>query len=250
MKFRSLVSALVMGITVVACAQQPKVPESAKAFVPSKAEVDSVSYLLGVNYGTFIKSYGFGDVNYSELLSGIKDFVNAKGDQRDSNFVKQFKINPETINTLFNSYLEKMNNMKMAVNQAAADEFLAENLKKEGVAVTPSGLQYKIVKPGSDVKATIDDAVKVNYKGTLLDGTVFDETVGNPVEFELRRVIAGFQEGLQLVGEGGEIILFVPPHLGYGENGSQAIEPNSLLTFDVELVGVNKAEAETEAVAE
>lgn len=243
MKVKTLLLALVMGVSVVACGQS-NVPQAAKEFQPSKATVDSVSYLLGINYGSFLKNYNFGDVNYSEMVKGIKDFVNAKGNQMDEDFNNQFKINPELMNDVFNAYLEKMNKLKAAANQAKADEFLAENLKKAGVSVTPSGLQYKIVEPGSDHKATETSTVSVNYKGTLIDGTVFDETQGSPVEFGLNRVIAGFQEGLQLVGEGGKIILYVPPVLGYGEAGSRgAIEPNSALIFEVEVVKVTDAES-------
>ncbi len=210
-----------------------------KSLLPSKAEVDSVSYLIGVNFGSFIKNYNFGDVNYAQLKKGIEDFIKAKGDFRDPEFGKQFKIDPNTMNDLFNSFLEKRQKYTLAVNKEKGEKFLAENAKKEGVVVSDSGLQYIIEEAGSDVKAGPKDTVKVNYKGTLLDGTVFDETKGEPVQLMLNRVIPGWTEGIQLVGEGGKIKLFIPAELAYGERGQQGIEPNSTLLFDVEVVEVH-----------
>lgn len=210
-----------------------------KSLLPSKAEVDSVSYLIGVNFGSFIKNYNFGDVNYSQLKKGIEDFIKAKGDFRDPEFGKQFKIDPNTMNELFNSFLEKRQKYTLAVNKEKGEKFLAENAKKEGVVVTPSGLQYIIEEAGSEVKPGPKDTVKVNYKGTLLDGTVFDETKDEPVQLMLNRVIPGWTEGIQLVGEGGKIKLFIPAELAYGERGQQGIEPNSTLLFDVEVVEVH-----------
>ena len=220
-----------------AVAQTAKV--DVKSLLPSKAEVDSVSYLIGVNFGSFIKNYNFGDVNYAQLKKGIEDFIKAKGDFRDPEFGKQFKIDPNTMNDLFNAFLEKRQKYTLAVNKEKGEKFLAENAKKEGVVVSDSGLQYIIEEAGSDVKAGPKDTVKVNYKGTLLDGTVFDETKGEPVQLMLNRVIPGWTEGIQLVGEGGKIKLFIPAELAYGERGQQGIEPNSTLLFDVEVVEVH-----------
>ncbi|MCR4909981.1 MAG: YigZ family protein [Bacteroidales bacterium] len=111
-----------------------------------------------------------------------------------------------------------------------------------GVVTTPTGLQYKIIAEGSDVKAGPADTVWVNYKGTLLDGTVFDQTAegADPVRMNLNRVIPGWTEGLQLVGEGGEIELYIPSDLAYGEQGNQGIEPNSTLIFNVKVSKVGK----------
>ena len=143
------------------------------------------------------------------------------------------------MNDLFNAFLEKRQKYTLAVNKEKGEKFLAENAKKEGVVVSDSGLQYIIEEAGSDVKAGPKDTVKVNYKGTLLDGTVFDETKGEPVQLMLNRVIPGWTEGIQLVGEGGKIKLFIPAELAYGERGQQGIEPNSTLLFDVEVVEVH-----------
>ena len=152
------------------------------------------------------------------------------------------------MNEVFNSYLAKRRDYTMALNKEKETKFLAENQKKDSVQVSASGLQYIIRAAGNDVKPSAEDTVFVHYKGTLLDGTTFDESPANDegIRMLLNRVIAGWTEGLQLIGEGGKIRLFVPSELGYGENGNRGIEPNSTLIFDVELVKVNKVAATAE----
>ncbi len=111
----------------------------------------------------------------------------------------------------------------------------------EGFTKTSSGLQYKIIEPGSDKKPSATDRVRCHYRGTLDDGTEFDSSYGGePAEFPLNGVIAGWTEGLQLIGEGGKIELIIPGELGYGETGSTdgKIPPNATLHFTVELIKV------------
>lgn len=262
MKTKMIFAALMLGLSIAACAPKDApavdgendsaaatVGQTIKSLTPSKALVDSVSYLVGVNFGTFVKGYNFGDLNYSEVVKGIKDYVAAKGDMRDPDFGDQFKISPDLLNDMFNSYLENRERLLALENRAKGAAFLADNAKKEGVQTTESGLQYKILEAGSDVKAGPADTVWVKYKGTLLDGTVFDEVPedAEPIALTLDRVIPGWTEGLQLVGEGGKIQLFIPSDLAYGEAGAQqTIEPNSTLIFDVEVAKVGKAVAEEE----
>lgn len=239
-----LIAALAMSLATVACSQNNivKLPDGTTYELPAKSQVDSVSYLLGINFGSFIQGYNFGDeLNFNEMKQGILDFVNAKGDQADSTFLDQFKINPELMNDLFNDFLDKRAGYTQALNLAKENAFLEENAKEAGVHTTESGLQYKIIEAGSEVKPGPQDTVTVRYKGTLLDGTVFDEVSENsePITFTLDRVIPGWQEGMQLIGEGGKATLFIPAALGYGERGTQGIEPNSTLVFDVELVEVH-----------
>ena len=235
-------------------AQAPQAPQTLKDVTPTKGQIDSVSYLVGIQFGSFIKGYNFGDLNMAQIKKGMMDFINAKGNQRDPEFVNQFKVNPEVMNELFNSYLEKRQAMVGLQNKEKGEKYMAANKKKAGVEVTESGLQYKIVEPGNpDLKPGPADTVKVLYKGTLLDGTVFDETKegADPVTLTLDRVIKGWQEGMQLVGEGGKIQLVIPADLAYGERGTQGIEPNSTLLFDVEVVEVHKvAPKEEETPAE
>ena len=257
MKTSKFLFALALGATIVACTPgevEPAVDGQAvkegvdeavktlKDYSPSKAEIDTVSYLLGVNFGSFLKGYNFGDVNYSKIIAGMKDFVAAKGDFRDPDFNKQFKISPDRINDAFNAYREKRHNYILLENKDKGDKFLAANRKKAGVQETESGLQYKIIEPGNDNKPADVDTVWVKYKGTLIDGTVFDETAedAEPISFPLKSVVAGWTEGMQLIGEGGHVELYVPANLAYGEQGRPGIDPNSTLIFDVQLVKVGK----------
>lgn len=119
--------------------------------------------------------------------------------------------------------------------------FLAENASKPGVQKTASGLQYLIVNPGEGRSPKATDTVRVNYRGTLLNGTEFDSSYKRkePIEFPLNGVIKGWTEGLQLIKEGGKITLFIPSNLAYGPRGAGGvIGPDETLIFDVELLKV------------
>ena len=253
---------LAMGLLVVSCnsgttpAQEgaevaPEKVKTSKDFVPSKAEKDSVSYLLGVNFGSFIKGYNFGDdLNYAMIQKGIKDFLAAEGDMRSPDFGAQFKVDPSSMNSAFNAYLEKRKNYVAYSNKEAGEKFLASNAKRAGVVTTESGLQYEILEQGNDVVPGPVDTVWVRYTGTLLDETVFDQTAADSVRMTLNKVVPGWTEGLQLIGEGGHIKLYIPSELGYGERGTRGIEPNSVLLFDIELTKVGKVPAAEEAEEE
>ena len=243
MKVNKIFVVLLMGLAVAACSGQPSGDTLPKEFQPSKAQIDSVSYLIGLNFGSAIRNEDFGELNYAEVVKGMKEIIAAKGNMRDPEFVKQFRIDPNTIPEVFNRYLAQRRNGTAMMNAQKGEKFLADNAKKAGVVTTESGLQYTIVEPGNDVKAGPQDTVWVRYKGSLLDGTVFDEVPAdaNPIRLTLNRVIPGWTEGLQLVGEGGKIDLFVPAALGYGADGhAPVIAPNSTLLFNVEVTKVGK----------
>lgn len=127
-------------------------------------------------------------------------------------------------------------------NKAEGAKFLAANRTRKGVFSTPSGLQYMVLRPGAGKRPARSDKVRVHYRGTLLDGTVFDDSYerGQPAEFPLGGVIAGWQEGLALMPVGAKYRLWVPSDLGYGANGTPGgpIGPNAVLVFDVELLGI------------
>ena len=217
-----------------------------KDLLPTKGEIDSVSYLLGTQLGGLIKGYNFAksmkELNFSQIKQGIVDYVNAKGNQRDPDFGDQFKINPEDVNTLFPAFIEKRRAYTAAENQEKESKFLAANKAKEGVQETASGLQYIIEEAGNDVKPGERDTVFVHYKLSLADGTMIEEVKpeDESVMLQLNRVIPGWTEGMQLFGEGGKGKLFVPSNLGYGENGQGAIEPNATLVFDIQLDSVKR----------
>lgn len=123
----------------------------------------------------------------------------------------------------------------------AGDAFLAENAKKAGVVVTASGLQYEVLTQGDGEKPTRASTVRTHYHGTLIDGTVFDSsyTRGQPAEFPVGGVIAGWTEALQLMPVGSKYRLYIPHQLAYGERGAGAsIAPFSALVFDVELLAI------------
>jgi len=125
--------------------------------------------------------------------------------------------------------------------KAEGEKFLAENAKREGVKTTASGLQYEVITEGEGEKPSATSTVKVNYKGTLINGTVFDSSYdrGEPIEFPLNGVIAGWTEGLQLMSVGSKYKLYIPYQLAYGERGGgEMIKPYSALIFEVELLDI------------
>lgn len=129
-------------------------------------------------------------------------------------------------------------------NRAEGEAFLAENLNKEGVQVTESGLQYKVLRQGDGARPTADDVVEVHYRGTLLDGTEFDSSYARDesISFELDRVIAGWTEGVQLMPVGSKYMFYIKPELAYGTGGGGPIPPNSTLIFEVELLDIEDEE--------
>ncbi len=228
----------------IACGTQ-KSNVKVDAELPSAAAVDTASYLLGVNFGSIIKGNNFADdmseIDMAQLKKGMQDFLKAEGSPYDPEFGKQFDIDPNMMNDILNNYIMQRMNYKAAVNVAEGKAFLAKNAKRADVDTTASGLQYTIIAAGAAEKIAPQDTVWVNYKGTLLDGTVFDENDDEEgIMFVANRVIKGWTEGLGLVGEGGKMTLYIPSELAYGERGNQAIAPNSTLIFDVEVLKVGK----------
>lgn len=211
---------------------------SSSATVTEKSsELEKVGYSIG--YAT-AESYkeSLNDLNLNTFEMGFRD---AYGD-------KKAALTKEQMQEVMAKYEEKkqtemMEKMKKdaVTNKAAGDKFLAENAKKEGVQTTKSGLQYKVIKPGTGKSVTASDMVKINYEGKLLDGTVFDSSYdrGEPVVFPVEGMIPGFTEGLELMKEGGEYELYIPADLAYGETGNSGIDPNSTLIFKVQMIEVN-----------
>ena len=248
-KFFAIASAA--AVLVAAC-NSPKVEGSKEVLdlLPTSGEVDSTSYLLGVNFGLMMTQNNFGDLNMTQVQKGMKDALNAKeGQPMDSVFVKQFKIDPSDMNMIINSFLQKRTAYEGALNKEKGDKFRREFYAKNSADSTASGIVYLIQDSGSDVRATDDrDTVKVNYRGTTIDGKEFDKN--NEIEFPLNRVIRGWTEGMKLVGEGGKITLVIPANMAYGERGPINIGSNATLVFDVDLLEVHPfVETEKEEAA-
>jgi FKBP-type peptidyl-prolyl cis-trans isomerase FkpA/FKBP-type peptidyl-prolyl cis-trans isomerase FklB len=156
-------------------------------------------------------------------------------------------LTPEEADKIRNEFGAKMQ-QKMAQkaaekgmkNLAEGEAFLAANKTKPGVRTTASGLQYQVIRMGNGALPKATDKVRVNYVGTLLDGTKFDSSYdnGQPVEFALNQVIPGWTEGVQLMPVNSKFRFWVPSNLGYGPNGQGPIGPNAALVFEIELLGV------------
>ena len=233
-------AALAVAFAVSCGTSAPKVKVDVE--LPTAADVDSVSYLIGVNFGSFIKGNNFAEnlkeLDMAQIKKGMEDFLKAEGNPYDPTFGEQFKVNLDKMGEILNGFISKKQTYKAEYNLAKGKAFLAKNALKANVDTTASGLQYTIIAEGEEYKVQPNDTVWVNYKGTLLDGTVFDEN--DSTQFVANRVIRGWTEGLGLLGEGGKATLYIPANLAYGSRGNRNIEPNSTLIFDVEVLKVGK----------
>ena len=159
-------------------------------------------------------------------------------------------LTPAQLQEVFNSFQTRINEVRMkkqaeagSKNVEAGTKFLEENAKREGVVTTESGLQYKIIRPGTGPSPTKEERVKVHYKGMLFDGTTFDSSYdrGEPITFGVTQVIPGWTEALQIMKKGAKWELYIPSNLAYGPNGmGNQIPPNATLVFEVELLDITK----------
>ena len=154
MKITNIIAIASAAVLIVACGA-PKVEGSAevKALLPSAKQIDSASYLMGVNIGSFLKGNDFGEVDYNLFIKGIKDFVNAKGDMRDSTFNDQFKISPEKMNEVLDPFLQKRRAYRTALNGEKGAQYIEKFLQEEGAQKTESGIAYKVIDDGAVLPA-------------------------------------------------------------------------------------------------
>ncbi len=201
---------------------------------------DKISYIFGHNIGKNMSQQGI-EINMDALSQGMKDgFSNGES-----------KINIEEMTNLMQDFRKEMTvkkaekkKLESTQNSKEGKEFLAENAKKDGIVVLPSGLQYKVMTSGTGNIPKADDKVKTNYRGNLINGTEFDSSYkrNKPTTFPVNGVIAGWTEALQLMKEGSKWQLFVPSKLAYGERGAGSqIGPNATLIFEIELIEIEKA---------
>lgn len=194
-------------------------------------EIDKVSYSLGLSIASNLISSGIKTINQE-----------AFNDAMNNVFAGQMpEIMPDEANNILQTYFEKIQNEKGKEAKEAGEKFLAKNKTREGVVTLESGLQYKILNEGSGAKPTANDTVKCHYEGRLINGQVFDSSIrrGEPAEFPVGGVIAGWVEALQLMPVGSKWQLYIPSELAYGQHGAgAAIGPNETLIFDVELLEI------------
>lgn len=193
--------------------------------------MNKISYALGLGIGQQLKSMNIEDFDLSEFSRSIKEVM--AGEKTD--------ITAREAQTMLNEYFQKKEAEDAKKNIAAGKAYLEENGKREGVVTTKSGLQYEVLTEGTGNSPKATDKVRCHYEGRLTDGTVFDSSYqrGEPADFGLNQVIAGWTEGVQLMKEGAKYRFHIPYLLGYGERGAGAsIPPYATLVFDVELIKV------------
>lgn len=191
------------------------------------------SYGIGRQLGDQLRDNPPPGVSLDAVVAGLRD---AFGGETS-------RVSSEDLNASFRVIREIMQAEAAAKAEAAAGEgrsYLIENAKREGVTVLPSGLQYEVLVAGEGAKPSREDHVRTHYHGTLIDGTVFDSSYerGQPAEFPVGGVIAGWVEALQLMGTGSKWRLHVPSELAYGGQAAGSIPPHSVLVFDVELLDI------------
>ncbi|GAA0821239.1 FKBP-type peptidyl-prolyl cis-trans isomerase [Colwellia sp. D2M02] len=193
-----------------------------------------VSYGVGRQLGDQLRNNPFKEFDITAVQAGIADALADAASQ----------VSDEDLNEAFTVVSKKLQELEQAAAKeaaAAGEAFLAENAQRAEVTVTESGLQYEVITTGEGEKPAADSTVSVHYHGTFANGDVFDSSVerGQPAEFPVNGVIAGWTEALQLMTEGSKWRLAIPYNLAYGERGSQgAIPPYATLVFDVELLSI------------
>ena len=202
-----------------------------------ETEAQKLGYIIGMDIGASLKQQG-ADLDLDTLVEAIKATYNNE----------PLALTPEEAASIRETFIaqrraeaEQQRDSMASINAAEGDKFLLENRDKEGVQVTDTGLQYKVVVMGEGAKPTANDKVTVHYRGTLLNGEEFDSSYSRnqPTSFQLDQVIPGWTEGVALMPVGSKFMFFIPPDLAYGPNGGGPIGPNATLIFEVELLSID-----------
>jgi FKBP-type peptidyl-prolyl cis-trans isomerase len=227
MKKIILATIVAASLLMVSCQGNGKTADAAKK--TDKASEDP-SFAFGIAIGNSIKQTAV-KVNYDSFLKGVKEAMEKKD--------PSMKV--EEAQAIIQKAIGDATAKKAQDNLAEGKKFLEDNGKKSGIVTTASGLQYQVIKEGTGATPKPTDTVRVDYVGTLLDGSTFDSSVarGQPAEFALNQVIPGWTEAIQLMKVGGKSKFFIPSNLAYGENGAGGvIAPNATLIFEVDLLEI------------
>lgn len=235
---------LVVGVSMIACGTvnaqgKPKTttakpkPGIVKPGAGTlKNSTDSFSYALGMNVANNLKSQGIDKISNAAMVKAIEDVFNKR----------QFLLNDQQANMCIQQTLQVNMSKKNGIVRARGEAFLQANKKRPGVITLPSGLQYEVLTKGDATSASpkLQDTVVVNYRGTLTDGTPFDNSYdrGQPLTIAVAGVITGWTDILQLMHIGDKWKVYIPSEMGYGERGSGTIPGGSALIFEMDLLGV------------
>lgn len=233
---KKVIGSIVIGIFLVPVCLNAADTAAEQTFSSNK---EKVSYSIGLDLGKYLTNMK-GKVDYELLKQGIDDgFTGAEPKLSEEVMATAQEEFAEVLKAEQEAVMEEMK----AKNIAAGQAYLDENKKKDGVVVTESGLQYEILTEGDGVIPKPEDVVKVDYVGTLIDGTEFDSSIkrGEPVTFPVNQVIPGWTEVLQQMKVGSKYRAVIPASLAYGEAGAPpVIEPNSVLVFEIDLLGIEE----------
>ncbi len=200
---------------------------------------DSISYVIGTDIARSLIPIK-DEIDLDKLIGGMKEHLDEKP------LLVKREVGQTMLREFSRQVQEKQHAKQIALaqdNLKKGNEFLEKNKLNEGVVTTQSGLQYLVVKQGDGPRPSQTDKVKVHYRGTTIDGTIFDSSYerGQPTTFQVNRVIKGWTEALLLMNVNSKYKLFIPSNLAYGQRGSgQKIGPNEVLIFEVELLGIEK----------
>lgn len=242
----------VMAAEATAPAAAAPAPAAAAAAAPAatdktkfKSDDEQAAYALGASLGRYMdnslkeqEKLGI-KLDKDQLIAGVQDAFANKSKLSDQEIEQTLQTFEGRVKASAQAKMEQ----DAKANADKGDKFRADFAKEKGVKKTESGLLYQVEKPGTGAAPKDSDTVVVNYKGTLTDGTEFDNsyTRGEPLSFRLDGVIPGWTEGLKHIKKGGKIKLVIPPELAYGKTGVPGIPANSTLVFDVELLDVKAA---------
>lgn len=237
-KVLSLISILVMSSMIFAQVKTKPVSQRTNTRPVSSAPIlknmnDTFSYALGVQVASFYKQEGVTKINSAVLGKAIDDIY-----KNNTSILSQQEMDLSIM-----SETSKPQYEKTKVNMADGKKFCSENKNKSGIITTASGLEYEVITQGTGQKPGLHDTVICHYRGTLLNGNIFDESYGRgaPASFPVDRVIKGWTEALQLMTVGSKYKLYIPCELGYGIMDAGTIPGGSTLVFEVELLDIKKA---------